>query len=41
MSIRAEITPTAPPEKDATIGSTWLEEWNFLKEQTSTDFKTF
>lgn len=23
-TISAEITPTAPPEKDATIGSTWL-----------------
>jgi hypothetical protein len=24
-TIRAEITPTAPPEKDATMGSTWLQ----------------
>lgn len=26
--IRAEITPTAPPEKDATMGSTWLHSAN-------------
>lgn len=24
ISIKVEMTPTAPPEKDATIGSTWL-----------------
>lgn len=24
INIKAEITPTAPPEKDATMGSTWL-----------------
>lgn len=24
INIRAEMTPTAPPEKDATMGSTWL-----------------
>lgn len=25
INIKAEMTPTAPPEKDATIGSTWLK----------------
>lgn len=25
ISMSAEMTPTAPPEKDATMGSTWLK----------------
>lgn len=38
-TIKAEITPTAPPENEATIGSTWLHliaitlvsKWTYIK----------